>query len=269
MTEILTRRFVLALSVALVTFFVACSAAQPLRVLPAQRWAPPAGTLWQYQLQGPVDTSVDANVFIVDAFDVDRGLVEELRADGKRVICYISAGTFEDWRADAPDFPREVIGRPLADWPGESWLDVRRLDVLEPIMAARIDVCLDKGFDAVDPDNMDVYTQDSGFPVTADDQLAYNRMIAALAHERRLGVGLKNDVEQIPELLAHFDFAVNESCFAEDECERLTPFVEAGKAVLHVEYRPTLAEFCEQAAALGLDSIRKPRDLTAPIERCP
>jgi hypothetical protein len=184
------------------------------------------------------------------------------------VVCYVNAGAYEAWRPDAPKFPRDVIGTPLADWRGEAWLDIRRLDVLEPIMAARLDLCRDKGFDAVDPDNVDGYRQDTGFPLTADDQLRFNRTIARLAHERSLGVGLKNDLEQVEELVADFDFAVNESCVDQGECELLRPFVDAGKAVLHVEYELSTAEFCDVTASMGFSSIRKPRDLSSPREAC-
>jgi hypothetical protein len=233
------------------------------------RWVPEVGTTWQYQLQGEVDTSVDAQIYDVDLFDVDATLVEELHRDGRNVICYVNAGAFENWRPDASRFPPEIVGEPLEDWRGEAWLDVRRLDVLEPIMAARFDLCRDKGFDAVDPDNIDGYLQNTGFPLTAEDQLRYNRMLARLAHERSLGVGLKNDVDQIEELVADFDFAVNESCVAEGECESLLPFIAAGKAVLHVEYELPAAGFCPITTSMAFSSIQKPRDLTARREACP
>ena len=60
-----------------------------------------------------------------------------------------------------------MLGKELDGWPGERWLDVRRWDVLEPILAARFDVCRQKGFDAVEPDNVDGYANESGFPLTA------------------------------------------------------------------------------------------------------
>lgn len=232
-------------------------------------WVPEPGASWQYQLQGEIDTSVPADVYVVDLFDTDRSTVADLQADGRRVVCYLNAGAFEQWRPDAGDFPQEVLGRPLPRWPGERWLDVRRLDLLEPVMAARMELCRSAGFDAVDPDNMDGYLQDTGFPITADDQLRFNRMIARLAHERGLGVGLKNDVEQVPELVGEFDFAVNERCFAEEECSTLQPFADAGKAVFHVEYDVATAEFCPATTALGFSSIRKSWDLGAEWEACP
>jgi hypothetical protein len=153
-------------------------------------------------------------------------------------------------------------------WQGERWLDIRRTDVLEPLMAARIDMCRDKGFDAVEPDNMDGYANDTGFPLTAADQLAYNRLIARLAHERGLSVALKNDLDQIPELVGDFDFAVNEQCAQYDECDALKPFLDAGKAVLHVEYELPAKAFCPLARSTGMSSMRKKYDLGAWRKPC-
>jgi hypothetical protein len=80
-------------------------------------------------------------------------------------------------------------------------------------------------------------------------------------------VGLKNDLEQVGQLVGDFDFAVNESCVDLGECELLRPFVAAG-AVLHVEYDLPTHAFCDVTASLGFSSIRKPRDLSAPVEAC-
>jgi hypothetical protein len=122
-------------------------------------------------------------------------------------------------------------------------------------------MCRDKGFDAVEPDNMDGYRNRTGFPLTAADQLRYNRLIARLAHERGLAVGLKNDLDQIPELVGDFDFAVNEQCAQYRECDALTPFVEAGKAVFHVEYEVSTRSFCPEARRLRLSSMLKRYEL--------
>lgn len=35
-----------------------------------------------------------------------------------------SAGTQEDWRSDADDFPAAALGEPLGDWEGEVWVDI-------------------------------------------------------------------------------------------------------------------------------------------------
>jgi hypothetical protein len=226
-------------------------------------------TPWQYQLAGPVDTSVDAGIFVVDGFDVDEATVADLHERGRTVICYVNVGALENWRRDAGRYPADLVGAALDDWPGERWLDIRRTDVLRPILADRFDMCRSKGFDGVEADNVDAYTHDSGFPLTAEDQLRFNRAVAGLARERSLTIGLKNDLEQIDELVGDFDFAVNESCVQYRECAALAPFTASGKPVLHVEYELDTTDFCPVTRPLGFRSIRKPSDLTAPVEPCP
>ncbi|MFJ8939817.1 endo alpha-1,4 polygalactosaminidase [Streptomyces sp. NPDC102365] len=232
----------------------------PDEQLPTARWQPRPGTAWQWQLSGTVDTRVDVPVYDIDGFENGPAVVRRLHKSGRKVICYINAGAWESFRPDRDDFPAAVLGR-SDGWNGERWLDIRRRSVLRPIMAARLDMCRAKGFDAVEPDLLDGHTNDTGFPLTAAHQLAYNRMIANLAHERGLAVGLKNDLEQIPDLVGDFDFAVNEQCAQYRECSSLSPFIKAGKAVFHVEYSEPERTFCPIAKRLGLDSMRKRLDL--------
>jgi hypothetical protein len=231
-------------------------------------WRPEPGSAWQWQLDGPPATDVDVPVYDVDGFETDAATVRRLHADGRRVICYINVGAWESFRPDHRDFPAALRGRSNG-WQGERWLDIRRLDQLRPLLAGRFDMCRDKGFDAVEPDLMDGYLNRTGFPLTAADQLAYNRMVARLAHERGLAVGLKNDMPQIPLLVDEFDFAVNEECAQFGECAALEPFTAAGKAVFHAEYTLDPEEFCPQVAGLGFSSIHKRLELDAWRRACP
>ncbi|HET6293226.1 MAG TPA: endo alpha-1,4 polygalactosaminidase [Kribbella sp.] len=232
------------------------------------RWVPKQGTAWQWQLQGKLDLSVDVPVYDVDWQTTSEAEIAELHSLGRHVICYVSVGSYEKYRPDAKKFPASVLGKELDGWPDERWLDIRQWDQLEPILAARFDQCRAKGFDAVEPDNVDGYSNESGFPLTADDQLTFNRRIADLAHARGMSVGLKNDVEQAAALEPSFDFAVNEECMRYDECEMLQPFLQAGKAVLHVEYDLDPSEFCAKAKAMGLSSMQKPLELGADRRPC-
>jgi hypothetical protein len=225
-------------------------------------WQPRPGTAWQWQLSGPLDTSVDVPVYDIDGFDHPRATVTGLHRSGRKVICYLSTGAWEAFRPDAKRFPKSVLGKGNG-WKGERWLDIRRADVLEPLMAARLDMCRRKDFDAVEPDNMDGYRNDTGFPLTAADQLRYNRLVAGLAHQRGMAVGLKNDLDQIPRLVRDFDFAVDEQCAQYGECERLEPFTAAGKAVFHVEYELPAARFCAESRRLRLSSMVKKYGLGA------
>ncbi len=267
----MARRFKLFVLVALVLVvalgFVPTIAPTPASARPGP-WSPTPGTTWQWQLTGRIDTSVDVDVYNVDLFDTSESVVRTLHNDGKRVICYMSAGSYENWRDDAKSFPSSVLGNSNG-WSGERWLDIRRIDILGPIMEARMDLCAKKGFDAVEVDNIDGYAnRGTGFPLTGADQLAYNRFLAKAAHARGLSIGMKNNLDQVRALVNDYDFAINEECAEWNECRLLKPFIDAGKAVFHAEYKLTLGQFCEQSKALGLSSIRKKLNLDAWVERC-
>jgi hypothetical protein len=232
------------------------------------RWRPAPHTTWQWQLTTPVDRSVDAAMFDIDLFDNARGVVEHLRRRGRRVVCYVSAGSLEAWRPDAGSFPAAVVGRPLVGWPGERWLDIRRLDLLAPPLEQRLDLCRAKGFDGVEVDNVDGYVNATGFPLTARDQLRFNRFLARAAHARGLSVGLKNDLAQARQLEPSFDWALNEECFRYAECHLVAPFVRARKAVFVVEYGVAPRRFCAKATALGFIAMRKRSRLDAWRRAC-
>ena len=234
-----------------------------------QIWQPKLNTNWQWQLTSlPIDQSLDVDMYDIDLFDNDEATVASLQAEGRKAICYMNAGGWENWRPDAECFASELIGGNLDDWEGEKWLDIRRIDLLGPIMEARMDMCRAKGFDGIEPDNVDGFLNDTGFPLTYEDQLRYNIWLAERAHERGLSIGLKNDMEQILDLLPYFDWALNEQCFEYDECETLSPFIDAGKAVFNVEYVLEPGDFCDRASALGFSSMRKNLDLDAWRDPC-
>ncbi|HMV65551.1 MAG TPA: endo alpha-1,4 polygalactosaminidase [Myxococcota bacterium] len=235
-------------------------------------WAPGPGTSWQWQLLGAIDTSVDVDMYDIDLFDAPQATIDQLHADGRVVICYFSAGSWENWRPDASRFPAPTRGDPLTGWPGERWLDVRDATVRQR-MLDRLDLAVLKRCDGVEPDNVDGYANRTGFPLTYDDQLDFNGLLASEAHLRGLSVGLKNDLGQIRDLEPSFDWALNEECFAYRECALLRPFVDAGKAVFHVEYPARAAQVTSLAnrvchAGLPFESLIKPPNLTAPRIDC-
>jgi len=230
-------------------------------------WHPHPGTSWQIQYAGKLDTSFDVNAYDIDLVDTDESVIQALHGRGIKVICYFNAGSYEKWRSDAGRFPASILGKSNG-WKDERWLDIRRIDILKPIMAARINLAARKGCDAVDPDNVDGYSNKSGFPLTAANQIAYNTMIADLAHADGLAVGLKNDLDQIGDLIGHFDFAVNEQCFKIGECEELTSFVNQKKPVFNIEYNIPTSQFCSQAKRMHFDSLKKKLDLNADVEFC-
>lgn len=235
---------------------------------PADRWRPTADVVsWQYQLTGGFAPGIPADVYDVDPDLVDAPTVTRLQDRGSRVLCYLSVGSVEEWRTDAGDLPDEVIGEPLAGWPDERWLDVRASEVLLGWVEPRLRRCAAAGFDGVELDNIDAYANETGFPITADDELAYVRALVGAAHAQGLAVALKNAPELVPALVDSVDLAVVEECFAEASCDDYLPLVEAGRPVLVVEYGP-LAPHCGAAGRAGFSLIGKDLDLGAALQTC-
>jgi hypothetical protein len=232
-------------------------------------WHPAPGTSWQWQLSGTIDTSFDVAMYDVDLFETPQATIDALHAAGRRVICYVDAGSWEPGRPDAAQFPAAVLGKALVGWPDEKRLDVRDPRV-RALIDARFDVAVSKRCDGVEPDNVDGYANDTGFPLTAGDQLAFDGGLAADAHARGLSVGLKNDLDQIPDLIGGVDWALDEQCFQYSECDALAPFVTAGKAVFEVEYgAPSLATtICPMANTRNFDTLIKNLALDAPRTAC-
>lgn len=236
-------------------------------------WQPTPDTSWQIQFTGPLDASVNAQTYDIDLFDTPQSFIDELHAAGRRVVCYYSAGIYESWRPDAEMFHPKLLGNEVQGSPGERWLDIRHFKRLGRIMGGRLDLAVAKKCDGVQPDNVDSYTYDTGFPLTYQDQSAYNIWTAQQAHARGLAVGLTNDLLQITDLTEFYDFAINEQCFTFNECKLLTPFVLADKPVLQINYGYAEADFlatiCPQAAALGFSAILKNPNLDAYRVACP
>jgi len=230
-------------------------------------WHPHPHTSWQWQLEGTIDTSIDVAMYDIDMIE-GAGAIDQLHADGRIVICYFSAGSYEPGRPDSADFPAAALGNVLDGWPDERWLDTRSSAVRQ-IMRARLDRAVTSHCDGVEPDNVDGFQNSSGFPLTAATQLDYNRFLATEAHARDLSVGLKNDIDQATELAGDFDWALNEQCFQYDECDTLTPFIAADKAVFQVEYgSATLAQtVCPKANAANFDTLIKPADMAVTASR--
>lgn len=203
-------------------------------------WKPSPGLSWTYQLSVIPTVAQLANpkefdVWNIDLFDTPTASIKTIQAAGSKVICYFSAGTFEEWRPDAAKFKAADKGNAMEDWAGETWLNTGSSNV-RSIMAARLDLAVAKGCNAVDPDNMDGYAHDTGVPLTQATATNYVKFLATEANKRGLSIGLKNALDIIPSVLSSVQFAVNEQCAAYDECDALTPFANANKPVFHVEY---------------------------------
>jgi len=211
-------------------------------------------TSFYWQLQGTISTSYNVDVYGIDLEDNEySGLIQQLQADGKKVVCYISAGSYEEWRSDKDEFDASDLGNPLGDWPGEYYLDIRSENVRR-IMRSRIDRAVNAGCDALEPDNTDAYQASNGLGITAQDQLDYLHFLAAYAHSTGMSIGLKNTVDLISSgnLADVFDWTLNESCYVYNECDTLLPFLAADKAVYIAMYTSqSKSSRCADASSKG------------------
>lgn len=218
-----------------------------------------AGT-WDIQFAAPF---VDRDVAVIDLDWQDTARIAAAKARGQTVLCYVSVGTAEDWRPDFAAFPKAVLGPEWQDWPGEYFLDIRKTDVLLPIMQARFQACKDAGADAIDPDNQDQQWA-GAFPVTEADTVAYMRALSAMAQGMGLGIGQKNNPDAVDDLAGTLDFIVTEGCFSDGWCAEVLPYAKAGKPVYAIEYTDTAVDFaaaCDWGRDRGVSFILKDRDL--------
>lgn len=242
--------------------------AQRVQVAPAATtWVPKVTDTWQWQLSGTINTSYNVTVYDIDLFDAPDSVMNTLRNQGKRIVCYFSAGSAENWRPDYNQFKAADKGNNLDGWAGEKWVDTRSANVRN-IMKARLDKAKARGCDGVEPDNVDAYTNNPGFPLTASTQLDYNRFLATEAHARGLKIGLKNDVDQLKALEPSFDFAVNEQCNQYSECGGYSVFTGKGKPVFNAEYKKIWrdnaserAKMCAKAKSMNLRTLVLPLNL--------
>jgi len=281
-----SKPFLLCKNFLLITLFSACASSPtevppaavippsitPANTLPAY-WVPSPSDSFQFQLSDyPPDLTVQADVFELDLFETSQDALNFLHEAGKRVVCYINVGAWEEYRPDAADFPASVIGKEYIGWAGERWLDISNFKKFSALISARFSLAASKGCDGIDPDNINGFQNDTGFSISAQDQLAYNIWLSEQAHLYGLSIGLKNDSGQIPDLVDHFDFAILEDCAVYGECADFRPFIERGKAVFQVEYTDefnSINSFCPIAAANGYSAILKNRELDAWVNLCP
>jgi len=229
---------------------------------------------WDLRNDLPLNSQYSAEVIDIDAFDNSKELVAELHGQGKKVIAYISVGSVENWRSDAADFPVSIIGNDYDGWEGEKFLDIRDIDALAPIMRTRLDMIKEKGFDAVEPDNIDSYTNNTGFDITEQDVINYCKWLADEAHSRGLSIGQKNATELSSQLVDSFDWILLEDAFAENFQEEAQIYITKNKAVFATEYTDRISEndflntICSQASNLKYTAILKERDLNSFVVTC-
>jgi Glycoside-hydrolase family GH114 len=251
-------------------------------------WWTPNGSIaqpWQWELGHPLSLTSAADlgtgsktytgaaapaptVYDIDGFDNTAATVAGLHGRGAHVICYLSVGTYENWRPDATSFPSGLLGA-ANGWPGEQWLNVSPTGPyyaqLQSVIAARLQMCAAKGFDAVEFDNMDGSENSTGFAISNAQNNQYVEWLAATAHALGLAAFQKNDVDQSTALQPFLDGAIDEQCFQYNECTALQPYLTAHKPVLEAEYASVPSSYCPTANLDNINAVRFDLNLDAAV----
>lgn len=233
-----------------------------------KRYQPHLGESWQWQLTGNLNIDYDVDLYDIDLEESSKEVIDKIHKNGAKVICYFNAGAYEPYREDASKFSEDIIGKTMEGWEDEKWLDISKYEKFSDIMTERMDLAVFKNCDGIEPDNIDGYQNDTGFNISYDNQLEYNKWLANEAHRRNLSIALKNDIEQAGELVSYYDFAINEECFYYNECEKLEVFSKENKAVLGVEYELDIDEFCERANSYNYSWLKMSYELNGGRYSC-
>jgi len=225
---------------------------------------PPAGVVVDYQLGGgyPVPDGVGGVV---------RDVTDEPEP-GLWSACYVNGfqtqpGDRDAWLADHPDLVlRDDAGEPVVDegWPDELLLDTTTAAnraALADLLGAQVRACAERGFVAVELDNLDSWTR-SGGRLDEDGAVDLAARLVAVAHDAGLAAGQKNTSQLGARGRdeAGFDFAVAEECAQYDECAAYSDVY--GAAVLDIEYTDDgFAAACADPDRAP-STIRRDRDLS-------
>lgn len=246
----------------------------------ADTWAlPPINAKADYQLGGDYPPPKGVTV-------VSRDWFEGLALKTGYTICYVNAFQTQpdEPRIDRPDetsnWPADLVLTTLGDdpdWPGEFLIDISTDDKRRKALAhvkPMINTCTNKGFDAVEFDNLDSWTRFDGTPKEArvpfgkPAAIAYARLLTAYAHSRRLASAQKNTPQlgrHVSRTVIAFDFVVSEECGRYNEC---APYVKAfDRRIIAIEY--TNRGFDRACAAIGasVSVVLRDLDLARPPSR--
>lgn len=238
---------------------------------------PPAGPIaWDWPLSATAAQLGSLNVrglklLDVDGFTATKEQVAKWKAQGIYTICYLDVGSWEPGRPDSHLYPSYLKIQRDPDWPSEFFLDIRDVkkpnSVLAGILRGRFEMCRAKGFDAVEPDNLQNHENVKGKKISLQDQLDFNAWVADAVHAAGMAVLQKNGPDLIllkdsrgRAMVDVFDGILNEQCQEYGECAALAEYTRRGKLVLDVEYKKNLTLKC----SLAPNMLKRDLDLRAP-----
>jgi hypothetical protein len=219
-------------------------------------------------------TAPDPTVYDIDGIETSASTVAALHKMGDKVICYIEVGSVGNYYdASQEGIPSTYyaqlkaagdLGTKMPGYP-EYYININNSSTVSIIESMIKQQCAAKGFDAVEPDIDDSYTNKTGFSISEAQNIAYDQKLAAYTHSLGLAWGQKNgdnDPQFSQQLEPTTDFLLIESCNYYKSCSTATPpYVKAHKLVLNVEYTDTwgasstrdVKKFCPADISGGID----------------
>lgn len=246
--------------------------AQPVSAPLPSRWNPAPDAKFDLQFTTPMQLQRQVDFLVLDLADALPNEIQTVNDNGAAAVCYFNGGSVNTQDDDFELVEPLVIGRSLNTDPQERWLDIRQIDEIADLIRNRLDLCVDKGFQAALVGNLENFLFRSGFPIGQRQQLAFNQFIADEAHARGLGIGLWNSRSQITPLSNNYDFVLVSDCFSEGWCNETQPFVDMGKPAFIVEFAEAErndVEFCRASQTFGAMGIIKRRILDGWLRLCP
>lgn len=235
---------------------------------------PPNGKfLWDWQIGASSDAAVviqpGLKMIDLDGFNTSAAKVAEIKSKGVYTLCYLDVGSWEPGRPDSADYPAYLKIKQDPDWPQEYFLDVKDVfkanSVLAAILKKRFQMCIDKGFDGIEPDNLQ-NDENAGGLITLQQQIDFNGFIADMAHQMGIAIVQKNGPDKIllkdrtgKMMVEKFDGILNEECQQFSECGPLAEYVKRGKMAVNTEYK--VAPNCTTSNSLVINTIRKDLNL--------
>nr|GAT51630.1 predicted protein [Mycena chlorophos] len=177
-------------------------------------------------------------------------------AEGLYNICYVNAFQAQEedsnwWLQNAPQLLLQENGQPVKDPDWDEYIfntttDANR-QALAAILEPTIQTCATKGFNAIEPDNLDTYTRFSS--LTKADNLAFARILSDYAHSLGLAFAQKNTagLKAADKTTGGFDFAIAEECQVYSECDEYSNLY--GNYMIEIEYKSDGKKYFTAACA--------------------
>jgi hypothetical protein len=258
--------------------------------------APGSARIWDTDLFYDSNTSSGSNLRIPTAASP---VVTAIHAAGHYSVCYVEAGAYQTGFPDDSDFaPADYGSRAkryqMQGYSNEWWFNIAGFKnyvagksstltgAAVNIAAAvnkRFGWCKLEGQDAVEPDDLDGYTNNSatgakggGWGLTQADSAGFERWLAYQVHADGLAVLQKNDPANASADSRLFDGVLTEECnYYDDPCAGAggdwNDYLAAGKPVLDAEYQQdgeTASQFCSADDHWGIWGALFSVDLDGP-----